>query len=52
MRPAATVPTGPAQGEALLAADLDLNDIPRSNFELDLAGHYNRPDLFAFYAKV
>ena len=38
---------GPARdGEAILAADLDLADIARAAFDLDVVGHYGRPDLF------
>lgn len=32
--------------EALLFAELDLGAIPRGKFDLDVAGHYARPDLF------
>ena len=49
--PKGEIVAGPARGESLLFADLDLNDIQRGKFDLDVAGHYNRPDLFAFYAK-
>ena len=31
---------------ALLTADLDLNDIPRGLIDLDVVGHYARPDIF------
>lgn len=33
-------------GETILTADLDLNDIARGKFDFDIAGHYNRPDVF------
>ena len=49
--PKGDILAGPAQGEDLLFADLDLNDIQRGKFDLDVVGHYSRPDLFAFYAK-
>ena len=49
--PKGEIVAGPARGEDLLFADLDLNDIQRGKFDLDVAGHYNRPDLFAFYTK-
>jgi nitrilase len=39
---------GPLSGESLLLAEVDLDDIPRGKFDLDVAGHYNRPDLFRF----
>lgn len=31
---------------AILAADLDLDDIPRGLIDLDVVGHYARPDIF------
>lgn len=31
---------------ALISAEIDLNDIPRSKFDMDGAGHYARPDIF------
>ncbi len=38
---------GPARdGEAVLVADLDLDEIPRGKFDLDVVGHYARPDVF------
>jgi len=33
-------------GETILTADLDLNDIGRGKFDFDVAGHYSRPDVF------
>lgn len=39
---------GPLRGqEGLLTAELDLNEIPRGKFDLDVVGHYARPDLFS-----
>jgi nitrilase len=38
--------SGPLQGEGLLLADIDLDQIPRGKFDLDVAGHYSRPDVF------
>jgi nitrilase len=32
--------------ECILTADLDLNDIARGQFDLDVVGHYARPDVF------
>jgi len=32
--------------EAVLVADLDLRDIARGKYDLDVAGHYARPDIF------
>lgn len=34
------------EGETILTADLDLNDIGRGKFDFDVAGHYSRPDIF------
>jgi hypothetical protein len=42
---------GPLSGEGLILADIDLDDIPRGKFDLDVAGHYNRPDVFSFQAR-
>ena len=33
-------------GETILAASLDLNEIGRGKFDFDVAGHYSRPDVF------
>lgn len=49
--PQGEILAGPIEGEGLLFADLDLDDISRGKFDLDVAGHYNRPDIFAFQAK-
>jgi nitrilase len=34
------------EGEAVLVADLDLNEIPKGKFDFDAVGHYARPDIF------
>lgn len=34
------------EGETILTADLDLRDIARGKFDLDVVGHYARPDVF------
>lgn len=34
------------EGETILTADLDLNDIGRGKFDFDVVGHYSRPDVF------
>jgi nitrilase len=47
--PRGEIVSGPAEGERLLTADLDLDDISRGKFDLDVAGHYNRPDVFTFH---
>jgi nitrilase len=47
VNPLGVVVAGPARdGETILSADLDLDDIVRGAFDLDVAGHYARPDLF------
>ena len=33
-------------GETILTAELDLNDIGRGKFDFDVVGHYCRPDVF------
>lgn len=33
--------------EAVLIAELDLSDIPRSRLDFDVVGHYSRPDIFS-----
>jgi len=35
-----------SEGETILAADLDLDEIARAKFDLDVVGHYARPDVF------
>ncbi|SEG22495.1 Predicted amidohydrolase [Bryocella elongata] len=37
---------GPAEGATLAFADLDMDEIARGKFDLDVAGHYDRPDVF------
>jgi nitrilase len=32
--------------EQVLTAELDLDEIVRGKFDLDVAGHYSRPDIF------
>ncbi|HYL40798.1 MAG TPA: nitrilase-related carbon-nitrogen hydrolase [Candidatus Binatus sp.] len=45
--PLGEVLAGPARdGEAILVADLDLGQIARGTFDLDVVGHYARPDVF------
>ena len=34
------------QGETILYADIDLDDIVRGKYDFDVAGHYARPDVF------
>jgi len=45
--PLGEVLAGPHRaGEAVLAADLDLDDLARGKYDLDVTGHYARPDVF------
>jgi nitrilase len=45
--PFGQVLAGPCFGEeAVLTADLDLRELPRARFDLDVTGHYARPDVF------
>jgi nitrilase len=45
--PLGTIIAGPVYDrEAILHAELDLDDIARGKFDLDVVGHYARPDIF------
>lgn len=45
--PLGEVLAGPCYGrEAILTADLDLDDIVRGKYDFDVVGHYSRPDVF------
>jgi nitrilase len=45
--PLGRILAGPVYGEdAVLLADLDRGDLARGKFDLDVAGHYARPDIF------
>jgi nitrilase len=45
--PLGEVLAGPArEGEEILFADIDLDEIARGKFDLDVTGHYARPDAF------
>jgi nitrilase len=45
--PLGQVLAGPSyEGETILCAELDLAEIPRAKFDLDVTGHYARPDVF------
>lgn len=45
--PLGRVLAGPAfEGETILTALLDLDDIGRGKFDFDVVGHYSRPDIF------
>lgn len=34
------------EGETILLAELDRNQLPRAKFDFDVVGHYSRPDIF------
>lgn len=45
--PLGEILAGPVTGrEAILTADVDLEDIVRARYDLDVSGHYARPDVF------
>ncbi|MGJ5831620.1 nitrilase-related carbon-nitrogen hydrolase [Streptomyces ossamyceticus] len=45
--PLGEVLAGPLRdGEGILTAELDLDDLARARFDLDTTGHYARPDVF------
>lgn len=47
VNPLGQVLAGPYfEGETILTADLDLDEIGRAKFDFDAAGHYSRPDVF------
>jgi nitrilase len=46
-QPTATTPHGPD----LLYATIDPNDLTRGKFDLDVAGHYSRPDIFTLHTR-
>jgi nitrilase len=46
--PSGRVLAGPLRDrEGILTAELDLDDVPRGKFDLDVMGHYSRADLFS-----
>lgn len=48
--PLGEVLAGPLLGkEGVITAELDLNDVVRGKFDLDVTGHYSRPDGKTFY---
>jgi nitrilase len=45
--PMGEILVAPVYGESrLVAAEIDMDDIPRGKFDMDGAGHYARPDIF------
>src|SRR5262245_318596 len=47
INPLGNVLAGPDfEGETILTATLDLDDIGRGKFDFDVTGHYSRPDVF------
>ncbi len=47
VNPMGQVLAGPARGgECILTADIDLGEVAEGKFDLDVAGHYARPDVF------
>ncbi|MDX6242105.1 MAG: nitrilase [Kribbellaceae bacterium] len=45
--PSGEIIAGPRyDGRCILYADLDLGEIPRGKYDLDVTGHYARPDIF------
>ncbi|KAI4527405.1 carbon-nitrogen hydrolase [Schizophyllum commune Loenen D] len=53
VNPLGEILAGPLRGEeGVLTATLDLNDCVRGKFDLDVAGHYARPDVFKFSANT
>ncbi|MFE1381877.1 nitrilase-related carbon-nitrogen hydrolase [Streptomyces sp. NPDC058740] len=48
--PLGEVLAGPLRdGEGILTAELDLDDLVRARFDLDAMGHYARPDVFTLH---
>ncbi len=51
--PSGAVVAGPLQGrEGLVCAEIKLDEIARGKFDLDVAGHYARPDVFRLHVDV
>jgi len=39
-------------GPCILLADLDLDEIPKGKYDMDVVGHYARPDVFRLYVNT
>ena len=51
--PLGQILAGPSlEGPCILTADLDLDEIPRGKYDLDVVGHYARPDIFRLYVNT
>ena len=51
--PLGEILAGPLEGrEGLVAATIHLNDLPRGKFDLDVSGHYARPDVFSLSVDI
>ncbi len=51
--PMGEIIAGPLRGqEGVLAATIDLDDVIRGRYDLDVAGHYARPDVFSLHVDV
>ncbi|NMN89947.1 carbon-nitrogen hydrolase family protein [Novosphingobium sp. SG919] len=50
VNPMGEILAGPLRwGEGVLAATIDTDDVVRARYELDVAGHYARPDVFSLH---
>lgn len=49
--PRGEIIAGPAEGETILMAQADLNEVRKAKAACDPAGHYSRPDLFELKLK-